>query len=156
PKDLLAPILQACSHPAQRTKAFAPFLDIPAIAGLVERVERLQSACGHEQLSSALAEALYGKTLTTSVSRLGQFAACPFKLFVSSGLRADERKYFELDMREQGSFQHEILALFHQELRKEGKRWRDQTPREARERIATAVSSLTETYGRGLLVADDQ
>ena len=65
-----------------------------------------------------------------------QFAACPFKFFVHSGLRAEERKRFELDVREQGTFQHDSLALFHQQLRAENRRWRKfDTPAEARERM---------------------
>src|ERR1035441_1329456 len=80
-------------------------------------------------------EKLYGPVLQTSVSRLEEFAQCPFKFFVRSGLRAGERKIFELDARERGSFQHEVLKKFHDDLAKENKRWRDLTPPEARERI---------------------
>ena len=46
----------------------------------------------------------------------------------------DERKVFELDARERGNFQHEVLKIFHERLLAEGKRWRDLTPAEARER----------------------
>jgi ATP-dependent helicase/nuclease subunit B len=69
-----------------------------------------------EKLSPALAEKLYGPVLQTSVSRLEEFAQCPFKFFVRSGLHAGERKLFELDARERGSFQHEILKIFHEQL----------------------------------------
>ena len=55
-------------------------------------------------------------TLRTSVSRLEEFASCPFRFFVRSGLRADERKVFELDARERGSFQHEVLKIFHEAI----------------------------------------
>jgi ATP-dependent helicase/nuclease subunit B len=154
--DLLAQILQQCSNPVQRAQAFAPFLGIPAFAGLVERIERFRSIRPDERMSAAVAEALYGETLATSVTRLEHFAGCPFRFFISSGLRAEQRKIFELDVREQGSFQHEVLALFHRDLLKEGKRWRDVTPGEARERIATAVSGLIEAFRSGLLMADDQ
>jgi ATP-dependent helicase/DNAse subunit B len=71
-------------------------------------------------LSPAVADALYGPVLRTSVSALEHFAACPFRFFVRSGLRATERRQFEVDAREQGSFQHEILARFHEEIRAEG------------------------------------
>ena len=78
----------------------------------------------------------------TSVSRLENFAACPFRFFVHSGLRAEERKVFELDFREQGSFQHDVLKLFHEELQREGRRWRDLAPAEARERVARMASGV--------------
>lgn len=105
----------------------------------------------NELISPELAEKLYGKTLRTSVSRLEQFAACPFRFFVHSGLRVQERKLFEADFREQGSFQHDLLALFHQRLRQEGKQWRDLTPAEARQRAERLAEELTHTYHDGLL-----
>jgi ATP-dependent helicase/nuclease subunit B len=94
--------------------------------------------------------------LRTSVSRIEQFAACPFKFFVHSGLRAEERKRFELDAKEQGNFQHDALAFFHEELRRENKRWRDISPAEARERIKRVCEGLMFSYREGLMQASDQ
>ena len=89
--------------------------------------------------------------LQTSVSRLEEFAQCPFRFFVRTGLRAGERKIFELDARERGSFQHDVLKVFHEQLAAEGRRWRDLTPPEARERIRTIAAELTENFRGGLL-----
>jgi ATP-dependent helicase/nuclease subunit B len=125
----------------QRIDVFAPLFENRAFSGLIDRAEQFRCVRADKQLSTVVVEALYGKMLATSVSRLEDFAACPFKFFIRSGLRAEERKQFELDVREQGSFQHEVLALFHRALMKEGKRWRDLTPREARERIARGASN---------------
>src|SRR5262249_25422036 len=94
--------------------------------------------------------------LRTSVSRIEQFAACPFKFFIHSGLRAEERKLFELDPKEQGSFQHSVLALFHDELRGENKRWREVTPEEARARVGRIANGLLVSYRDGLLQANEQ
>ena len=89
--------------------------------------------------------------LQTSVSRLEEFAQCPFKFFVRSGLRANERKVFELDARERGSFQHEVLKVFHEQLAAEGKRWRDLTPAEARERIQPNRRRTARKFPGGLM-----
>lgn len=118
--------------------------------------EDTREALTEEQLSPELAARLYGSSLKTSVSRLEEFAACSFKFFVHSGLRAEERKFFELDVRERGSFQHEALARFHQELRNENKRWRDITPGEARQRMATIVADITPQFRDGLLNSSAQ
>lgn len=107
-------------------------------------------------LAPDLAAQLYGPVLRTSVSRLEQFAACPFRFFVHSGLRAEERRLFDLDAKEQGSFQHDVLAQFHNQLAAEGKRWRDITPREARERVAQIARSLSATFRDGLLESNEQ
>jgi len=100
------------------------------------------------------AEKLFGATLRSSVSRLEQFACCPFRFLVHSGFHAEERKLFELDAREQGSFQHEALKIFHEQLQAAGRRWRDLTPAEARDRIGRIAAGLAAGYRNGLLRAD--
>ena len=105
------------------------------------------------RLPTPLAEQLYGPALRTSVSRLEEFAACAFKFFAHSGLRAEERKRFELGVRERGSFQHEVLRLFHEGLRDDNKNWRDITPAEARLRVKDCVEQLLPQFNGGLLAA---
>ena len=129
---------------------------LPALVSLRERLRHLVTVSETERISPALAERLYGPALRTSVSRMEQFAACPFKFFVHSGLRAEERKLFELDIRNQGSFQHDVLAYFHEQLRKEGKRWRDLTPLQARERIRALAVSMAVSFRDGLLQASEE
>jgi len=124
---------------------------IPAVAELNASLAALRNPSPDEAVSPALAEKLFGPVLKTSVSRLEQFAACPFRFFVHSGLRAEERKVFELDFREQGSFQHDVLQRFHEELQAAHKRWRDITPAEARERVGRIASELMTHYRDGLL-----
>jgi ATP-dependent helicase/nuclease subunit B len=124
---------------------------IPALKSLAEKLAALREPDGKENLSPALAEKLFGPVLQTSVSRLEEFAQCPFRFFVHSGLRADERKIFELDARERGSFQHEVLKQFHEQFVAEKKRWRDVTPAEARERIYAVAAALTQNFNGGLL-----
>jgi ATP-dependent helicase/nuclease subunit B len=104
-----------------------------------------------QDLSPVLAAQLYGNVLRTSVSRLEEFAQCPFKFFVRSGLHAGERKIFELDARERGTFQHDVLKIFHEQLVKEKKRWRDLTPQQAREQIGQIGDLLAVEFRGGLL-----
>ncbi len=141
---------------APHQQNWAELLKIPALATLLENLSQLREPDSAECLSPALAEKIYGATLQTSVSRLEEFAQCPFRFFVHSGLRAEERKVFELDARERGSFQHEVLKIFHEELKDEGKRWRNITPSEARERVGKIAAELAQNYRDGLLRADDQ
>jgi ATP-dependent helicase/nuclease subunit B len=147
----IAPLIFEIQNSESKTQNWLELFQIPALADLNESFQQLREADEAENLSRALAEKLYGSTLRTSVSRLEEFAACPFRFFVRSGLRADERKVFELDARERGSFQHDVLKKFHDDLMSEGKRWRDLTPQEARERIHAIAAELTENYRDGLL-----
>jgi len=108
------------------------------------------------RLTPALALALYGpQVLHSSVSRLELFAACPFRFFVSSGLAAEERRRFEIDARHRGSFQHEVLARFHEEVTAAGLRWRDLEPAEARVRLQRIARDVPAAYGEGIFQADD-
>src|SRR5208282_3273184 len=50
-----------------------------------------------------------------------------------------------------GSFQHEVLKKFHDDLTRENKRWRDLTPPEARERIRAIAGELMENFRDGLM-----
>ncbi|HEY1662070.1 MAG TPA: PD-(D/E)XK nuclease family protein [Verrucomicrobiae bacterium] len=125
--------------------------DLPGLADLTEDMDELREPDPAENLSPPVAARLYGPTLRTSVSRLEEFAACPFRFFVRSGLRAEERKIFELDARERGSFQHDILKKFHEQVMAENKRWRDLTPQQARDRIGQIAMELSGDYRSGLL-----
>ena len=124
---------------------------MPALAELKNSLDELREPSPEENLPRANAEKLYGPVLRTSVSRLEEFAACPFRFFVRSGLRAEERKVFELDARERGNFQHDVLKKFHDELQNEKLRWRDLTPAQARERIGKIADDLIENFRGGLL-----
>jgi ATP-dependent helicase/nuclease subunit B len=127
-----------------------------AVKSLGEKLAWLREPDGQSNLPPALAEKIYGAVLRSSVSRLEEFAQCPFRFFVHSGLRAEERKKFELDARERGSFQHEILKAFHDGLAAKQQRWRDITPAEARARIGQIAAELAPVYHAGLLGEDGQ
>ena len=130
------------------------FLAWPAFAALRQQVKSFAPGGEARRLSPALAAQLYGPALRTSVSRLEQFAACAFRFFVNSGLQAEERDLFELDARQKGSFQHQALAEFHQQLQNENQTWRQLAPAEARRRMAAICDGLIPQFGQGLLAAD--
>ncbi len=150
PTELVPRLLriQDCGGPVDE------FLDWPAFAALRQQIKSAAPGGEAWRLSSALAAQLYGPALRTSVSRIEQFAACAFRFFVNSGLQAEERELFELDVRQKGSFQHQALADFHQQLQNENKTWRQLTPDAARRRMAAICEGLIPQFGRGLLAAD--
>jgi ATP-dependent helicase/nuclease subunit B len=138
------------------TSGWNEVLAISRLSLAVEQMRGLRQLGLPESLESTLGVKLYGKTLISSVSKLEQFAACPFKFFVHSGLRAEERREFELDAREQGSFQHDVLAEFHRQLQDEHKLWRDISPVEARERVNRIGQQILKAYRDGLLEATEE
>lgn len=165
--------LEECLHPTELlgvilqtglTQAGSPQLaeilgagDQPAgLSGLREQLEHFASwdAAQHQdRLGATAVEQLYGARLRTSASRLEQFAACPFQFFVSAGLRARERDRFEVDARKTGTFLHEVLRQFHEELAAEKRRWRDLAPDAARDRIARIGAEQLSRVAAGVLAS---
>jgi len=152
--ELIAPLVQAQS--AGEENGLATLAELPLFDVLQKPLAHFALISEVEILSPEMAEKLYGTTLKTSVSLLEQFAACPFRFFVSAGLRAQERRVFEVDVREKGSFQHAILAKFHEQLRDEKKRWRDLSPDQARKRIGSIGAELKLSFRDGLFGSDAQ
>lgn len=130
--------------------------NLPVLSALREQLSFLAAYAPVAHLTPALARRLYGERLRTSVSSLEKFAACPFQFFVHAGLRAEERKVFEVDQRERGSFQHEVLARFHAEVQASNRQWRDLSPQAARELLGRIAAAVAQDYGMGLFQADPQ
>ncbi len=128
---------------------------LPSLQPVIARWQQLSASRAVTALSPAAVTQIYGTELGTSVSKLEQFAECPFKFFVAAGLRAQERKEFELDPRERGSFLHRILDEFHLRVTRSGHRWREVSPVEAQALVATIGAELLAQPEHRLLAADD-
>jgi len=162
--ELAEPVVRAAGGPsagdrpaeARESHPLDELLAIPAVRAFAGQLARLREPVETENLSARLAGRIHGPVLKSSVSRLEEFAQCPFRFFVHVGLRAEERKRFELDSRERGSFQHEVLSQFHEELAAGNRRWRDLTPDEAREHVGRIAAELAPGYREGLMRADHE
>jgi ATP-dependent helicase/nuclease subunit B len=150
--EVVSPAIRLWAEPAHAAVRDALQSRLSGWAGW-ERVRELAAYAPDDTLAPVLADALYGPVLRTSVTSLEQFAACPFRFLVHAGLRAKERRRFEIDWRERGSFQHTVLARFHEQLQREGRSWRDLTPAEARDRMAQAAAASADEFGEGLFRA---
>ncbi|MBI4662752.1 MAG: PD-(D/E)XK nuclease family protein [Verrucomicrobia bacterium] len=127
---------------------------VPQLKPVLERRRQVREAFALSRLSADLAERIYGRNILTSVSALEDFAACPFKFFAARGLRAEERIEFEVDHREKGSFQHEVLREFHRRVQADGKRWREVSPAEARRLARQIGEELLPAFREGLFLAN--
>ncbi|MCW5554586.1 MAG: PD-(D/E)XK nuclease family protein [Verrucomicrobiae bacterium] len=140
--------------PREPSEPASTLLALPELADVLRRARDLAGVNANQRLSPEAATTLYGREPACSISGLENFASCPFKFFVSHGLRAEERKRFELDSRERGSFQHEVLTVFHNELMAEQRKWRDVLPDEARARVRRIGQALLSDYRHGLFGAN--
>ncbi len=128
---------------------------LPAIAPVVACWRELTAARAITALSPSAIFQLYEGELRTSVSKLEQFAECPFKFFVAAGLGAEERKEFEVDHRERGSFIHRLLDEFHLRVTASGRRWRDLSPDDAAALATRVGEDLLASPEFALFAADE-
>ena len=78
--------------------------------------------------------------LLFSVSRLENYAECPFSHFIKYGLKARDRKVYEFSAPDLGSFMHEILDEFTNKVKRERISWSELNS----ERCRNIVSDLIE------------
>ena len=72
-----------------------------------------------EQINQDNVEKLYGKTLKTSISKLEQYKQCPFSFHLKYGLKLKEVDEFKLKSIDTGSFMHDIVDTFFEEVKQE-------------------------------------
>ena len=72
-----------------------------------------------EQINQENIEKLYGKTLRTSVSKLEQYQECPFSFHLKYGLKLKEADEFKLKSIDTGSFMHDVVDTFFEEVKQE-------------------------------------
>jgi len=126
---------------------------VSALQPLIVKWQQVQTA-NHSRLSPDAVEKLFGRELSSSVSRLEDFAACPFKFFAIASLRLQERKEFQFDARDQGSFHHDVLQAFHHRVLASGRRWRDLNPTEAANLIAAIAREQLPQFENGKFLRD--
>ncbi len=162
--ETATPPRSARRHTGLSSPDFNPVEPLPPLAGSASASTSASGTAPQQPNAGAnalsilphLAEQLYGPVrFSSSVSRLEQFAACPFRFLANCGLAAELREQFKIDARHRGSFQHEILARFHLQLGQSGKRWKDLTPEEARETVGQIARDVAREYGAGLFQADE-
>ena len=69
-----------------------------------------------ESLDNSVVEKIYGNALKTSVSRLEQYKSCPFSYYLRYGLNLSERQEFKIQAIDTGTFMHDIIDKFFDEL----------------------------------------
>ncbi|MBE3590467.1 MAG: exodeoxyribonuclease V subunit gamma [Firmicutes bacterium] len=107
----------------------------PALAALADRNAA-------PPLPEPLAAALYGETLTASVSRLEAFARCPFQHFARYGLGLQPRRRFRVEAPDLGQLYHAALSRLARRLRERGWDWADLAPPAAAELVNEVVDEL--------------
>ena len=83
---------------------------------LREAIKALDFSNIPENITKENIEKLYGKTLKTSVSRLESYQKCPFSFYLKYGLKLKEDETFKLQSLDTGSFMHDVIDTFFEEV----------------------------------------
>ncbi|MDO4530344.1 MAG: exodeoxyribonuclease V subunit gamma, partial [Bacillota bacterium] len=120
------------------------------------RLKLLKSGIGKtgkpERLSPRTAKALYGKNILSSVSRLERFAGCPFSFFAEYGLKAEERRLYQLHSPDLGSLFHEVLELFSNRLEEDNIPWSSLTKEQSEALVHRCVDEAAPRLGDRILL----
>ena len=105
----------------------------------------------HKPLARAVAKALYGSMLESSVSRLEKYAACAYSHFLQYGLMLKERDAFSFEQADLGNIFHGVLETFAAKLTENGLTWFDFTEEEGDRLLREALEVHTVSYGETIL-----
>ncbi|MBO5453377.1 MAG: PD-(D/E)XK nuclease family protein [Clostridia bacterium] len=100
-----------------------------------------------DTISKETANILYRGKINATVSRLEQFAKCPYSFFVKYGLSLNEKQTSGYEVTDAGTFMHRILECFTSHILENKINW-EQITKEESDRIAsisaqTAIDKLT-------------
>lgn len=117
-----------------------------------------------EKLDEKIAKALYCvkkdnedvADLILSISKLENYAGCPYRFFMQYGLRLQENPEYELDYRDGGNIVHKVLEEFSKKLRAEKISWKDFDDEYAKAAIHEILYAETDKYGRDIYNANER
>ncbi|WBW99257.1 PD-(D/E)XK nuclease family protein [Oceanirhabdus sp. W0125-5] len=121
--------------------------------GYGERIESLIKFFDYENKVKNLTEEsvknLYSKDNLFSVSKLEKYNECPFSYFIRYGLKAKERKIFELSAPDLGSFMHTVIDRFSKDVENEKRQWNELEDSWCKEKISKIIDDgMDEPIGR--------
>lgn len=96
---------------------------------------------------------LYGTEIYSSVSRLERFVVCPFAYFVQYGLKAKERKMYQLQTPDIGRLFHKVLDDFASRLEEQNLSWRGMDRKQCEEMVEKTVDELAPKLGHEILLS---
>lgn len=133
------------------------FQSAPDTAAELKRLEN--AAFGsHEKrgIGRAAAQALYGKVIYGSVTRLEQYASCAYAHFLQYGLELTERARFEIRAVDLGNLFHDSIERCFQKAKTDGLDWQTLTDEARRELVHDSVEQVTTEYDNRILASSSR
>ncbi|EJT5920609.1 helicase-exonuclease AddAB subunit AddB [Clostridium perfringens] len=123
-----------------------------------ERIEYVRKGLEYTNLENNIskekAKKLYEDNknkISLSVSRLERYTQCPFAYYIQYGLKAKDRKIYEFTAPDLGSFMHEILDEFTNEIKEKDLKWSDLSKENCRNIINSLVDNQVKNNKSSIL-----
>lgn len=105
-------------------------------------------------LSKEIVDALYGKAINSSITRMEKFAGCAYAHFLQYGLELKEKSSSDFNNADLGSIYHGVLDRFAQKLSDNHLSWKNFSDEQAEQFIDEVVKEYVEEYDQKLLTED--
>ena len=93
-----------------------------------------------EKITEENLKKLYGNTVVTSISRLETYQRCPFSYYIQYGLKLSDRTEFRLESLDTGTFMHDVIDTFFNQVREENMNIRELEEEEIKKIVENIVS----------------
>lgn len=125
-----------------------------------EKMEQLVDGVGFvnvvNPLTKQVAEALYGKELKNSVTRIEKYVACAYAHFLQYGLCLKERAEYQFGGVDFGNVFHRVLRMLPQQLQSQGMEWRSAEQEALEQAVHICLLKVTEEYGNDVLLSSQK
>ena len=102
-------------------------------------------------IGKQVAAALYGNTLSGSVTRLEQYAACSYAHFLTYGLELVERQTYEIAAVDLGNLFHHSIDLCFKSVQEQGLDWISLQDEEREGLVRECVAQVAAEYGNTIM-----
>ena len=99
-----------------------------------------------ESIGSALAHILYGKNISSNITKLESYAKCAYRYFLQYGLKLKEREVFSFEAKDIGNIFHDSMKEYSYLMEKGGHNWSNIDAEEQSLLMDAAVSTVIERY----------
>ncbi len=105
-------------------------------------------------LAREVVNALYGKVIMNSISRLERYAGCAYSHFLQYGIALSTREEFDVSRMDIGNVYHEVLQRFAAYIKDHELDWAKLDDDEARKILDEIYDGVVNSYGESLFFKD--
>ena len=108
---------------------------------LMNSLKALNYTNNPEKITKENIDRMYGNTLKTSVSRLEQYRRCPFSYYLKYGLKINDKDEAKVETVDTGTFLHDIIDAFFEELDEKNKNIKEISNEEIRNIVEEIIAN---------------